>query len=795
MTEQVPWVRDLWAFADKNRGESRGPDLHVVEEWLRYAQPSIPLEEVPAITELITQRFGRQHGIIRVPQLVLEFVSAYAQQTKANSVLDPNGGLGSMLAAVQASTGASTAVAIERNGDAVTIGRLLNPQAKWIDADFIWDELAIEDTFDVVTSVLFRMDRPRPSDERHVQLRDRQPTSERYIRPEHQILLNASKLLAETGVGIFVLGSEFVWSRRSPFRHLPDYGLWPEAAIEIDAGVFSSFTTFPTYLMILRRKGLQKTFVGQLSKRPRQNELLLEHLRSRTEGRDVEDGRWVDFRSFYGLNPLRVAEQVRDAEKEFGAPASSLAELMVEARRGRESEGYAFPVQDNAIYIPRVSAMDVVDSPELFSLPPSRYLQVVIDSKKSDARFVARFFNTELGRKIREGHKSGASIFNSEGLKTLRVLVPPIVIQKRVIEVEDAIIADRQRLLGLENELLDLHRDLWARPNTHDRIKAEVENFSRRLTTTVDVQVVESLDRWMETLPFPLASILRAWHVTAPHDHDRKYRCLVHFFEAVTHFVGSTLLSGFSADLEIYEQHREEFLESVTLRSLKKTDYGTWLQIATFFSKRLRIMLNQGTESREQAGQLFSDPTNRMTEMLARSSLMNVLAEANQLRNKWQGHTGLPGEREAEERHQALLGHLNKLRNAMADGWSNVELVVPKRCVKRRTGAKNEVLLLLGSHPTFQTVERETVDCLEAQEMHILGESARTSLALLPFVQLGPNPSSPSTTCYFYSSEEKEGYRLISFQGADQSEWTESLEGLTEALKLVVEGAETLQSM
>lgn len=792
MGDEKKWAQDFRQFANNHRSDFKIGSREIILEWVKSIASQVSLADVPGILEATSRFADRYSGILPIPPVLTSFVREFLHDVQADKALSVNAGYGSLLATAQVATGAGKVVAYDRSVESVEIGRLLNPSADWHATDFLLESQHLDQTFDAVVSIL------------PLGWRASQPVAFQGLSSEvlevrrdvgFQLLVAASMQLSDSGVGVFVTTSDFLWSRHSPIRQLPDLGLWVHAALELYSGAFEPSTSISTYVLVVRKQPATDMFVGRLTMSARANSEVIENLKARRTGKEVGEGRLVQPQEFAGIDALRVAEEVRDAERLFGSSAYILYDLRnpyIEnpTSRGRSEKDFEFEERPNSIYIPTIGIRDVVCSPDEFQIKPQNYLQIAIDPAKSDARFIAEFLNTELGRTIREKSKRGSTIpqISIASLKTLRVLVPPLDLQRRVLSVGDAIRVERQRILGLENEMTEWERSLWSNPRTHARVERQVEQFSQRLSKGFEEQVEESLERWMGTLPFPLASITRIWYAAPHNDFDFRYRILVHFFEAATHFLGSALLSGFTSDPNIYEKYRADFLKSVRLDSLKRTDYGMWHQIGSYFSKRLRSLLHDGKDSRELAATLFSDRSNRFSEMLANKRLFVVLKEANELRNKWQGHTGLPGPREAEDRHRALLGQLNEVRNAMGDGWTNIELVVPSSCVKRRDRATNIVRLLQGSDPAFRTVERVTGDCLDADAMHLLGRESTSSLRLLPFVQLGPNPPSPSATCYFYSSEEDTGFRMISFQGSDQSEWTEPMEEIADALRLVTQG-------
>ena len=124
----------------------------------------------------------------------------------------------------------------------------------------------------------------------------------------------------------------------------------------------------------------------------------------------MELGRFVTTEAFRGIEHLRASEAMKAAEKRFGVQASNLDELRdVKSgiQMGRPGDEFAFQPLENAIYIPLIGSSDVVESPDELKLKAQNYAQVVIDPSRSDARFVARFLNSEFGKELRDLIKTG----------------------------------------------------------------------------------------------------------------------------------------------------------------------------------------------------------------------------------------------------------------------------------------------------------------------------------------------------------------------------------------------------
>src|SRR5206468_4748806 len=132
---------------------------------------------------------------------------------------------------------------------------------------------------------------------------------------------------------------------------------------------------------------------------------------------------------------------------------------------------------------------------------------------------VARFLNSPVGREILEASKRGfIPKLNKETLGATPIAVPPRRHQSEILDIETQIAAEQNTIMELEIELSELRDELWSNPTAFHRTKKKIAAFAQRLSGGVTEHAAERLDQWFETIPFPLASILRAWQATPTQD-------------------------------------------------------------------------------------------------------------------------------------------------------------------------------------------------------------------------------------------------------------------------------------
>jgi len=541
-------------------------------------------------------------------------------------------------------------------------------------------------------------------------------------------------------------------------------------------------------------------FVAQLSTDPNTNLQVIANFRQGTEGGSLELGRFVTTEAFRGIEYLRASEAMTAAEKRFGVQASKLAELgdvKSGIQMGRPGDEFAFQPLENAIYIPLIGNSDVVESPHELKLKAQNYAQVVIDPSRSDARFVARFLNSEFGKELREQVKTGfIPKLNKQTLRELRVFVPDLQTQRQMLEIETRITTEHNIVMALQNEISELRRELWAGPKSAPQVQERIDILTRRLAGEIKQHASESLDQWFETLPFPLASILRAWQATSSQDFKAKYEHLIHFFEGTAEFVSVILLSAFNSNDAVFAPHRRKLTETMLKQNLSfnRATFGTWKLVIEYLGKQTRDLLNENGKKPEDAkndralcADMFADPSLSLPDALSRKEVATIFSATNKMRNDWGGHGGVVGQEEAELRNQQLLVEVQKLREAIADTWAETQMIHALHCRPRRGVFENEVAVLMGSNNEFLKETRAMATWLDVERLYLAKKHSGKALKLLPLIQVGESPQSAKNACYFFNRLESDGARFISYHFTDKPELTGQFADATEAIKFLSE--------
>ena len=722
-------------------------------------------------------------GEFFVPNVVLKAVEGLLEGVSARIICDPWAGVGTLAATVKEITTAERVLVCTRNEEAASAGKDIIRSAEWYVNDPLEWLDALDCDLDVVASVLPFGAKSNRSVTltsmagKPIELRD---------DLGNLIMAKAAVRLTEEGVGLFVVPPSFFFSQRSVLRHFNSLGLGIEAALELSSSTFAPYTNIKPYLVIVRKRPASLMFVGQLSSDLKTNSQIIANFKRGKEGGKLELGRFVEPFSFRGLDYMRISEWCEQAQRQFGAPAVQLGELSTSINLGRPGDDFEFPRQDNSIFIPLIGISDVVDSTNDLSLKRQNYAQVVIDPNRSIARFVASFLNSEFGKKSRDLNKSGTVIpkLNKQTLKEIDIFVPDLQTQKKMMEIETRIAAEENTLLSLQNEIAELRRDLWSSPGSSGTVVQRLEALSGQLSGSLAQHALGNLDQWIETLPFPLSSILRSWQATPSQDFKTKYEHLLHFFEATAEFLSIILLSAFKANEELFKVHRQKLWESLQKQnvSFQRATFGTWKLVVDYFGKQTRKLLSV---DKDQAlcADIFSDASLVMPRTISCKELASVLSTTNKMRNDWSGHGGMVGQEEAKLRNQNLLAELQKLREIFADTWVDTQLIYALHCRPRKGVFENEIAVLMGSNSEFLKETRSMATWLDVERLYLSKKKSDGVLQLLPLVQIGTSPQSARNACYFFNRLERDGARFVSFHFADNPELTGQFEEATDVIK------------
>jgi hypothetical protein len=538
----------------------------------------------------------------------------------------------------------------------------------------------------------------------------------------HLLVLRAGAALAEEGEAIFLVTDAFLRHQAGRVRDaLTVFGLHVHAVVSVREGFKN--TAVPLNLVFIRRTPVDRVFVGQLSPQIDRAQLLSQ-LRRRSRGPVVELGRLVEWQTFRSFARITAEERVEALVAETGLKAVLLTDVLAEAVQPPPREGSDFLSKPNTLYLPTFAKSPVHPSRDELTSKPKSYYQVVLDPARALAPYVAMLLNSGLGRDLRNSVASGTVLprISLPAVERLQLPLPPIAVQRKVVEAMSLIQA--QRL-----DLDALYRQLTNQPQDVDHVLRNLRELGEH----------DPLKAFTENLPFPLATIL--WRYGADVEEKGQVEHLLRFFQASAAFMTVVLLSAFRSDEALFNASKREWFRQVK-GNLRKPTFGSWTKLGATMAASVRRLLNGSAAEKAQILAAFA-VDEAFTETVVEESLWDILDAAREIRNQ-EAHSGIIGPADLRGWHAELGQLLSKFRRVIAPGLEEVRLIRPGRSENIR-GIRHydNISVLQGPHGIFRRATLQALFEMEGGDALYLITSGVSPLRLKVGSSSPASPSAP----------------------------------------------------
>mgnify|MGYP001353860470 CR=1 FL=1 len=527
-------------------------------------------------------------------------------------------------------------------------------------------------------------------------------------------------------------------------------GLFVEAAFVLPSGAFAPMSNIVSNLILVSKNEIDKTFVAEISPDDNVNKTILQNFRIKKEGKAIQLGCYVDLTEFKSFSALVSEKEMLELAKRIGYPPIHLGDISnsIVALKGDNAEEVEH--FENSIYLPKVGNSPVVASLSELKIRPKNYYQIQLEGTRANSIYVANYFNSPIGKKLRESLEVGAVIpqITKSQLSKCILYLPDLATQADLIEVDSKI---QQFAFRLE----ELKRNLWKQPRGYKAIIKELKAINRE----------EKLENWIDKLPFPISSIL--WRYYATKDNSKKIEHIFHFFEAFSEFLSMIMLSALVQDKTFYKEESHKWIgtdEKFQNWYLKAT-FGNWNNLTSNLSKAIRGYLGEN-DKKDFCKNLFGNPNEAFLLMITSKGIVNVLFEVASLRNKWKGHGGITSESENSQRVLTLEQQLNEFRKSIADAFEDTLMLSPT------TGSFEDGLFtfnakeLIGARTPFNEITIKSLIPLDRRKLYLSNSEHAKPLELLPFIKFIES----SDAIYFYTSIESKDVRWVSYHFEKEAE-------------------------
>ncbi len=565
------------------------------------------------------------------------------------------------------------------------------------------------------------------------------------------LLLKCSDKIENDGKLIFLVSNSFLMDDKGKEALRKD-GLFVEAVFAVPSGTFAPLTNISSNLILISKKIKVKTFVAEISKDEITNKTIIQNFRNQKEGKAVQLGCFVDFMEFKSMNALVSEKEMQELVKRIGYPPILLTDISISINALKVDNSEDVEHLANSIYLPKVGNSLVVASLSELKIKPKNYYQIQLDETIVNSIYVANYFNTPVGKKLRESLEVGAVIpqISKSQLSKCIFFLPDLTTQAELIEIDNKI---QQFTFRLD----ELKRNLWKQPKSYKSIAKELKSINQE----------EKLENWIDKLPFPISSIL--WRYYATKDNGKKIEHLFHFFEAFSEFLSMLMLSALVQDKDFYKKESHKWIgkdEKFQNWYLRAT-FGNWNNLTSNLSKAIRAYLADN-DKKDYCKNIFGNPSEAFLSMITSKGIVNILSEVSNLRNKWKGHGGITSEKENNQRVLTLEQQLNEFRKYIADAFEDTRMLSPTTSSFEDGIFTFNAKELIGARTPFNEITIKSLIPLDRKKLYLSNSQQTKPLELLPFIKF----IEASDAIYFYTSTsiESKDVRWVSYHFDKEAE-------------------------
>jgi len=445
------------------------------------------------------------------------------------------------------------------------------------------------------------------------------------------IIAKSLKNLSENGKGIFMVRSSFFSVKKSNalVDQINKLGAFVEAVISVPAGSFDK-TMVPALILIISKNEPKKLFIAELPEITENISELVEnlvnHMRGDSEplGELVDPTNFSDFKSHVATKEvLALLNQYRDLK------LHNMGDINVEINMTKDK----FFEKPNSIYLPKLGNSIVLDSIQNLKIKPQNYFQIVLNKNVVGAKYLAQFFNTFLGKKLRKSIETGTVIrhISKKDLIKLKLPLPDI-------KTQEAIVIVKIKLIHLQNELDIYEKNLATAPK-------DVHEIDKKLISIIEsIEIANLNDRVLqlirkgESKKLEFKSTLRVNLYTKKPDKKIEHSTLKTIV-AFMNTTGGTLLVGVEDDGNILGIEKDKFSNEdkflLHFKSLLKDQIGLEFdplidfEICKSNGKNVLIVdckpSNKPVFLKDNNGEKFYIRTNPASDLLEGSKLIEYI--------------------------------------------------------------------------------------------------------------------------------------------------------------------------
>ncbi|MCR5095917.1 MAG: hypothetical protein K6A70_04180 [Erysipelotrichaceae bacterium] len=577
------------------------------------------------------------------------------------------------------------------------------------------------------------------------------------INPRNEILketLCVMEKMSDTSLAVFTYANAITASSAGQkwIKSVESKGIFVNAVIDLPSGLYRPLTQVESRLVIFSKVKKEKVFFAKI-KEEKEIDTILDFCfgiqKSNSTGRLgawFAEGEYPDYSSYENANRSERVSQ--ELSKRFNGPLVSLESISIKTDAPRK-DGFVDEV-DGSVYIPKIGKSQVVTHISDFEIKNHNYFRLIVDENKMYPEYLAFILNSEQGVELRLKAMQEGTIpsLNKSGLLAINVPQTTLDFQAEILKLDS-------ELNHIEQETNRLREKLHKAPSAYKSIKKEIKDINNR---------GDKFEQWIETLPYPIATILKNYQVGR--DDEHKQNILLHFFEAYSIFECAILFGAFCSN-----QNESIDIGDVDSSFFEKASFGSWVKLNRAISNAVRKKLYD-KDTMNNILDYFGTEEIGVIDALSNKDVCNILEEVCNYRNSWHGHSGITSEAGYSAHMHSLSNALDRFRMKVKDVYENIQLIQSIGLKKKGATFVNTVNVLTGSNSIFKNESFEG-DALEDGKLYVRMLDTNRTIELPPFLLMGSTPSEEKNACYFYNRIEGNGSRYVSYHYENKPEIVE----------------------
>jgi hypothetical protein len=313
------------------------------------------------------------------------------------------------------------------------------------------------------------------------------------IRQNWGEILKSLTFLNEYGMGLYLVEPTcFGSSEGSKLEDiLNSEGYFVSAIFNAPEGILLPETSITPVFVMITKKKTNMVFLAELLGESQALQVAKNYYSGTTAG-DLNGGKEVKQRAFYGFHHVKIKQQIEKLETQYKEYEEySIGEIAKEINYIKHKNNLVD--KENSIYIPKIGNSPVVTNISDETIKVYNHFQVVLGEKAIN-EYVAAFFRSDLGQLVLQSLTSGAVIhhLNKRDLEQATVALPSLDDQQKILFTQ-------RKLFDLKNAIDSFDSELALNPTSSSSILEQLDSMLEAIGGLTDSDEVHSLIRQGES--------------------------------------------------------------------------------------------------------------------------------------------------------------------------------------------------------------------------------------------------------------------------------------------------------